>query len=158
MRALAQSVASERDAATSHILTLQRELESHRAALSALQEQAEGSQRAVRGGGGSEGVGELEYHRAALSALQEQAEGRQRAVRGLTPLVHAYSTVNDGFLDSPPLPLLLMARVSDDESLSQEYAIPTPQASDCVLTSARHSHPPHRPRPTSPSPPAVARL
>ena len=125
MRALAQSVATERDAATSHILTLQRELESHR---------------------------------AALSALQEQAEGSQRAVRGLTPLVHAYSTVNDGFLDSPPLPLLLMARVSDDESLSQEYAIPTPQASDCVLTSARHSHPPHRPRPTSPSPPAVARL
>ena len=55
MRALAQSVASERDAATSHILTLQRELESHRAALSALQEQAEGSQRAVRGGGGLRG-------------------------------------------------------------------------------------------------------
>ena len=55
MRALAQSVATERDAATSHILTLQRELESHRAALSALQEQAEGSPRAVRGGGGLRG-------------------------------------------------------------------------------------------------------
>ena len=47
LRSLAQSVASERDAATAHILMLQRELESHRDALSLVQAQAEESLRVV---------------------------------------------------------------------------------------------------------------
>ena len=51
MRAMAQSVAAERDAATSHILTLQRELEARAVAIASLKSQAEEGLREVRSGG-----------------------------------------------------------------------------------------------------------
>ena len=48
MRTMAQSVAAERDAATAHILALQRELEARAAAIAALKSQAEQGHREVR--------------------------------------------------------------------------------------------------------------